>query len=88
MANKSNSACLTLLVSKLGILPALKADQAKETTMQVHELVARLAKAGASSIPMQAVREELESLRGDIDSVDQALRFVAGTGGNTRQVSA
>ncbi len=54
--------------------------------MQVHELVARLAKAGASSIPMQAVREEFESLRGDIDSVDQALRFVAGTGGNTRQV--
>jgi predicted metal-dependent enzyme (double-stranded beta helix superfamily) len=54
--------------------------------MQVHELVARFAKAGASGNPMSAVREELEALRGDIDAVDHALRFVPGTGGNARQV--
>ncbi|MEI8403052.1 MAG: hypothetical protein WCG12_19785, partial [Alcaligenaceae bacterium] len=54
--------------------------------MQVHELVARFAKAGASGNPMNAAREELEALRGDIDAVDQALRFVSGTGGNARQV--
>jgi predicted metal-dependent enzyme (double-stranded beta helix superfamily) len=58
----------------------------KETTMQVHELVARFAKAGASGNPMSAVREELEALRGDIDAVDNALQFVSGTGGNARQV--
>lgn len=54
--------------------------------MQVHELVARFAKAGTSANPMSAAREELEALRGDIDAVDQALRFVSGTGGNARQV--
>lgn len=54
--------------------------------MQVHELVARFAKAGASSNPMKAAREELEVLRGDIDAVDQALWFIPGTGGNARQV--
>ena len=54
--------------------------------MQVHELVARFAKAGVSSNPMKAAREELEVLRGDIDAVDQALRFISGTGGNARQV--
>ncbi len=54
--------------------------------MQVHELVARFAKASASSNPMKAAREELEALRGDIDAVDEALRFVSGTGGNARQV--
>ncbi len=54
--------------------------------MQVHELVARFAQAGASANPMSAAREELEALRGDLDAVDQALRFVSGTGGNARQV--
>ena len=54
--------------------------------MQVHEIVARFTKVSTSSTPMQAAREELEHLRGDIDAVDQALRFVAGTGGNARQV--
>ena len=54
--------------------------------MQVHELVARFAKAGSSVNPMNAAREELEALRDDIDAVDQALRFVSGTGGNARQV--
>ena len=49
--------------------------------MQVHEIVARFTKVSTSSTPMQAAREELEHLRGDIDAVDQALRFVAGTGG-------
>ena len=54
--------------------------------MQVNELVARFAQASTSSNPMKAAREELESLRGDIDAIDEALRFVAGTGGNARQV--
>jgi predicted metal-dependent enzyme (double-stranded beta helix superfamily) len=54
--------------------------------MQVHELVARFAKASTSSNPMKAAREELEALRGDLDAVDEALRFVSGTGGNARQV--
>ena len=54
--------------------------------MKVHELVARFAKAGESANPMNAAREELEALRGDIDAVEQAIRFVSGTGGNARQV--
>ena len=54
--------------------------------MQVHELVARFAKVGTSANPMNAAREELEALRGDIDALDEALRFVSGTGGNARQV--
>ena len=54
--------------------------------MNVHELVARFAKAGESANPMNAAREELESLRNDIDAVEQAIRFVSGTGGNARQV--
>lgn len=54
--------------------------------MKVQDLVARFAKAGESAAPMNAAREELESLRGDIDAVEQALRFVSGTGGNARQV--
>jgi len=54
--------------------------------MQVHELVARFAKAGASANPMRAAREELEALRGELDAVEHALRFVSGTGGNARQV--
>ena len=54
--------------------------------MQVHELVARFAKVGTSDNPMNAAREELEALRGDIDALDEALWFVSGTGGNARQV--
>ncbi len=54
--------------------------------MKVHELVARFAQAGESANPMNAAREALDALRGDLDTVEQALRFVSGTGGNARQV--
>ncbi len=54
--------------------------------MKVHELVARFAKVGESANPMNAAREELEALRGDIDAVEKTIRFVSGTGGNARQV--
>jgi predicted metal-dependent enzyme (double-stranded beta helix superfamily) len=54
--------------------------------MKVHELVARFARAGEAVDPMNAARTELEALRNDVDAVDQALRYVSGTGGNARQV--
>jgi len=54
--------------------------------MKVHELVARFAQAGESTNPMSAAREVLESLRGDLGGVEQALSFVSGVGGNARQV--
>ena len=54
--------------------------------MKVHELVARCATAGESSSPMTAVREVLDSLRGDIGAVERALDYVSGTGGNAGQV--
>lgn len=54
--------------------------------MQVHELVARFAQAGASANPINAARAELESLRDDLGAVEQALSFVSGVGGNARQV--
>ena len=54
--------------------------------MKVHELVASFAKAGESPNPMNAAREALEALRGDLGAVEQALSFVSGTGGNARQV--
>ena len=54
--------------------------------MKVQELVARFAQAGESANPMNAAREALEGMRNDIDAVEQALRYVSGTGGNARQV--
>ena len=54
--------------------------------MKVHELVASFAQAGDSADPMNAAREALEALRGDLGAVEQALHFVSGTGGNARQV--
>lgn len=54
--------------------------------MKVHELVARFAKAGEAANPMQAAREELEALRGDLGAIENALAYVSGTGGNARQV--
>ena len=54
--------------------------------MKVHELVAMLAKAGASGNPMIAVREVMEGLRKDIDALAQALSYVSGIGGNPKQV--
>lgn len=54
--------------------------------MQVHELVARFAKAGESADSMNAAREALEALRGDLGAIEQALSYVSGTGGNAKQV--
>ena len=55
--------------------------------MKVHELVARFAKVGESANPMNAAREELEALRGDIDAVEQASRFVSGWVSSSRIAS-
>lgn len=54
--------------------------------MKVHELVARIARANESADPMAATREVLESLRGDIARIEQALGYISGTGGNAHQV--
>ncbi len=54
--------------------------------MQVHELVAKFAKAGESADSLSAAREQLDALRGDLGAIEQALSFVSGTGGNARQV--
>jgi len=54
--------------------------------MQVHELVARFAKAGESADSLSAAREQLDALRGDLGAIEQALSYVSGTGGNARQV--
>ena len=54
--------------------------------MQVHELVARCAAAARGDDSMDAVREVMEGLRGDLGAVDRALEFIPGIGGNARQV--
>ncbi|MCC7485387.1 MAG: cysteine dioxygenase family protein [Burkholderiales bacterium] len=54
--------------------------------MKVHELVARFAKAVERADPMQAAREVLEGLRGDIGAIERALAHIPGVGGNARQV--
>ena len=54
--------------------------------MQVHELVARCAAAARGNDSMDAVREMMEDLRGDLGAVDRALEFIPGVGGNARQV--
>lgn len=54
--------------------------------MKVHELVARFAPAGEAADPMQAARQVLEQLAGEIDQVEQALGYISGGGGNARQV--
>ena len=54
--------------------------------MQVHELVARFAKAAEAAHPMQAAREELDALRNNVEDVERALAYISGTGGNARQV--
>jgi predicted metal-dependent enzyme (double-stranded beta helix superfamily) len=58
----------------------------QERQMQVHELVARCAAAADRPDPMAAVREVLEGLRGDIATIDSALAYISGTGGNANQV--
>ncbi len=54
--------------------------------MKVHELVNRCALARESADPMAAMREVLESLRNNVEEIEQALSYVSGTGGNARQV--
>ncbi len=54
--------------------------------MKVHELVARFATAADSADSMGAAREVLETLKGDLAAIEQALSYVSGTGGNARQV--
>ena len=54
--------------------------------MKVHDLVARFATAGEAADPMNAARQILEDLGGDLGAVDRALAYVPGVGGNARQV--
>lgn len=54
--------------------------------MKVHELVARCAVAAESADAMASIREVLESLRGNIAQIEQALQYIPGTGGNANQV--
>lgn len=54
--------------------------------MKVHEMVARFAPAGESADPLQAARQVLEQLAGDLGQVDHALDYISGIGGNARQV--
>jgi predicted metal-dependent enzyme (double-stranded beta helix superfamily) len=54
--------------------------------MKVHELVARFARAAESKDAMNAVRDVLEDLARDVGSVEHALAYVSGIGGNARQV--
>lgn len=46
--------------------------------MKVHELVARFAKAGESAKPMDASREILESLRGQVEAIENLLGYISG----------
>ena len=50
--------------------------------MKVHALVARFGKAGESDKPMDAAREILESLRGQVEAIENLLGYISGTGGN------
>jgi predicted metal-dependent enzyme (double-stranded beta helix superfamily) len=54
--------------------------------MKPHDLVATFAAAVSRSEPMAAARAALEELKGYIAEVDEALRYISGVGGNTRQV--
>jgi predicted metal-dependent enzyme (double-stranded beta helix superfamily) len=54
--------------------------------MKPHDLVTRFAQARESTDPLAAMREVLESLRGRVDEIEQALDYIPGTGGNANQV--
>jgi predicted metal-dependent enzyme (double-stranded beta helix superfamily) len=54
--------------------------------MKAYELVARFAKAAESAQAMQAVREVLDGMKGDLASIEAALGYISGVGGNARQV--
>ena len=54
--------------------------------MQVHELVASFGRAGESANPMIAARDILESMRGQVQDIENTLAYISGTGGNAGQV--
>ena len=54
--------------------------------MKPNDLVEIFAVAVSSSEPMAAARAALEGLKGQIAELDEALRYISGTGGNARQV--
>ena len=54
--------------------------------MKVHELVGIFASAVESPDPMASTRTVLEGLSKDVESIERALDYISGTGGNARQV--
>jgi predicted metal-dependent enzyme (double-stranded beta helix superfamily) len=54
--------------------------------MKVSELVARFATAAESADPLNAARQILEELGGDIGAIDRALQYIPGVGGNANQI--
>jgi len=54
--------------------------------MKVHELVASFGRAGESANPMDAAHEILESLREEVEAIENSLGYISGTGGNAGQV--
>jgi hypothetical protein len=59
---------------------------APEGVMKVHELVASFGRAGESANPMAAAHEILESLREQVEAIENSLSYISGTGGNAGQV--
>ena len=54
--------------------------------MKVHELVARFANALDGANSMDAAREVLDSLKGDLGAIEETLSYISGVGGNAGQV--
>ena len=54
--------------------------------MKVHELVASFGRAGESANPMDAAHEILESLREEVEAIENSLGYISGIGGNAGQV--
>lgn len=53
--------------------------------MRVPDLVSKFSAAADAGEPLQAVREVMESLRGEVGALAGALEYVNGTGGNANQ---
>jgi predicted metal-dependent enzyme (double-stranded beta helix superfamily) len=54
--------------------------------MEVHRLVAACSEAVRSNEPMRAVRQLLETWKGQLDAIERTLAYISGVGGNARQV--
>jgi predicted metal-dependent enzyme (double-stranded beta helix superfamily) len=54
--------------------------------MKVHELVARFVKVVDSADPMNSARAVVEDLSDDVATIERALAYIPGVGGNARQV--